>query len=218
MKSQNLLVAGLKLLVVSVVALTGVATAQAAPLTDQITVHSQDLNTGVMVVSSVTTAQDGWVVIYKNANLTASEIVGYAPVYQGMNTDVRVSIDTARVANQPTLWAVLQGDNGARGTFQWGINGQPYADAPVMQNGQLVLAAFGTSAPSSVASGTNQLTVNSQDITTGIVVVSSVTAAQDGWIVIYKNPNLMPSEIVGYVPVYQGPNTDVKVTLDKGRA
>ncbi len=61
--------------------LAGTALAAAAP--NQITVHDQDLNSGVIVLDSVTAAQDGWVVIYKNPNFTSGEIVGYAPGASG---------------------------------------------------------------------------------------------------------------------------------------
>ena len=139
----------LKTLVVAIamLALAGLAgTAFAGAAPDQITVHNQDLNTGVILLDSVTAAQDGWVVVYKDPHLTSGEIVGYAPVKAGINKDVKVTIDTAKVGDAPTLWTVLQADNDVKGVFEWGWKGQPYNDQPVVENGHNVIAAFGTAA------------------------------------------------------------------------
>ncbi len=245
MKSQSWLAAALRLLVVvvAVLSLTGVATAQAAGLPNQIAIQNQDISNGVMIVSSVTAAADGWIVIYKTPNLTDGEMVGYAPVYKGTNTDVRVTINTARVKDLPTLWARLHVDNGVKGLFEWGLKGLPLDDAPAVQNGQYVIAAFGTSglAPDLIAStpaitapsttvpvavpaaqaaarpGANRITIRGQDLSKGVIVVDSVIAAADGWIVVYKNPNFTSGEIVGYAPVYKGTNTDVRVTINTAK-
>jgi hypothetical protein len=241
MKSQNPVVAGLKLLVVvlTVAAFTSVAVVQAAALPNQIVVKTQEIGSGVIVVESVTAAQDGWIVIYKNPNFTIGEMVGYAPVRQGPNTNVKVTIDTGRIGDQPTLWARLHVDNEVKELLEVGQGDLADNDVPVVQNGQPVVTAFGTAsrflaaaatAPTPVpavsqpakttkvaAALSNQIAVKSQGINSGVIVVESVTAAQDGWIVIYKDPNFTVGEIVGYAPVRQGTNNNVKVTIDTGR-
>jgi hypothetical protein len=124
-----------------------VAAPKAVAKSGPIVVKNQDLNNGVIVIDAVTAPQDGWVVVYKNPNnLTAGEIVGYAPVHQGVNSNVKVTLDTAKVGDAPTLWTVLQADNGLKGVFEWGWKGQPYNDGPVVENGHNVVAAFGTAA------------------------------------------------------------------------
>jgi hypothetical protein len=246
MKSQNRVVAGLKLLVVvlTVAAFMGVAAAQAAALPNQVVVKTQEIGSGIIVVESVTAAQDGWIVIYKNPNFTTGAIVGYAPVRQGANTNVKVTIDTEKISDQPTLWARLHVDNEVKGLLEVGQGDLADNDGPVVQNGQDVVTAFGTAtrfaaaaetvstaaapAPAPVVSRPvkttkpaaallNQIVVKSQGINSGVIVVESVTAAQDGWIVIYKNPNFTLGEIVGYAPVRQGTNTNVKVTIDSAK-
>lgn len=243
MKSQNPLVAGLKLLVVvlTIAASTGVAVVQAAALPNQIVVKTQEISSGIIVVESVTAAQDGWIVIYMNPNFASSKIVGYAPVKQGTNTNVRVTLKTDKIGDQPTLWARLHVDNGIKGVLEVGLRGLPNNDAPVWQDGQFVVTGFGTAgrfsttavaappvaAPKPIptvsqpvkttkpaAALPNPIVVKSkQGLGSGVIVVESVTAAQDGWIVIYMNPNFSNSKIVGYAPVHQGTNTNVKVTL-----
>jgi len=240
MKSQNPLVAGLKLLIVvlTVAAFTSVAVVQAAAPPNQIVVKTQEIGSGIIVVESVTAAQDGWIVIYKNPNFTVGEIVGYAPVRQGTNTNMKVTIDTGRIGDQSTLWARLHVDNEVKGLLEVGQGDLPENDGPVTQNGRAVVTAFGTAsrfaaaetAPTAAAptptpvvsrpvkttkpAASNQIVVKSQGLSSGVIVVESVTAAQDGWIVIYKNPNFTVGEIVGYAPVRQGANTNVKVTID----
>ena len=176
----------------------------------------------------MTAAQDGWVVIYNNPELASSEIVGYAPVHQGNNVGVRVTVQKPKTVDWPTLWAVLHVDNSPIGLFEWGQNNRAYNDPPVMQNGGYVSVAFGTSvgdyesAATLRTSGptappipkTDQITVHTQDLNTRIVTIDSVTATQDGWVVIYDDPSFSPWSIVGYAPVYQGNNTGVKVSIN----
>ena len=237
MKSRKLVVTVAKVMVVvlAAAALSGASLAQAAALPNQISVRSQDIGNGILMVDSVTAAQPGWIVIYKSPNFTDDEILGYAPVQQGVNTNVKVTIDTARLKLDEqiyTLWARLQADNGVPGLFEWGLHGYAYDDGPVMQNGQPVIAAFSTEAPAAPAEmtagapsakpapaavKTNQIMINGvQDLSTGVIQVG-VNATQNGWLVIYKNPNLTSAEIVGYAPVFAGANSDVRVTIDTAR-
>jgi hypothetical protein len=239
MKPQKLLGAVSKLLLValSVVTLTGAPLVQAAGLPNQITVRSQDIGNGILIVDSVTAAQNGWIVIYKEPNFTSGEIIGYAPVHMGTNTDVRVTINTARLKLSDqiyTLYVRLHADNGVPGLFEYGLRGWGYDDGPVSQNGADVTASFataGSSTPvaatsttaSTIASSTPAVKANriaisgSKDLNTGVIVVDSVDATQAGWLVIYKNPNFTDGEIVGYAPVHMGTNTDVKVTINTSR-
>lgn len=238
MKLRKLVVTVAKVMVVVLVAtaLNGVVSAQAAALPNQITVRSQDISNGILMVDSVTASQNGWIVIYKSPNFTDGEILGYAPVQQGVNTNVKVTIDTARLKLNDqiyTLWARLQADNGVPGLFEWGLHGYAYDDGPMMQNGHEVVAAFSTEAPAAPAAEetapavnvvkpvvvtSNQITINGvQDLNAGVITVGPVNATQNGWLVIYKNPNLTSEEIVGYAPVFKGVNTDVKVTIDTAR-
>ncbi len=199
--------------------ITGASTSGKAPA-DQITIHNQDITSGIILVDSVTTDQDGWVVIYREPNFGSGEIVGYAPVYRGTNTNVKVSIDTSKLTDQTTLWAQLHQDTGLQGTFEWGNNGRPFSDYPVIQNNRYITTSFATTATPSPMSTTastvaNQITVHNQALDTGVIVIDSVTAAQNGWVVIYREPNFGSGAIVGYAPVYKGTNLGVKVTVDR---
>ncbi|MFN8595392.1 MAG: hypothetical protein U0559_04305 [Anaerolineae bacterium] len=238
MKPQKLVAVVSKLMFVAMltVAMMGTSVVQAAALPNQISVQSQDVHNGILTIDAVTAAQAGWVVIYKNPNFTDAEIIGYAPVQKGVNNDVKVTLNTARLKLDDqiyTLWARLHVDNEVTGLFEWGLHGLPYNDGPVVQDGQQVIAAFSTepaapaasAAPATTTGGTktvaataNEIKINGiQDLNTGVIEIGTVTALQDGWIVIYKNSNLTSGEIVGYAPVYKGVNTNVKVTISTRR-
>jgi hypothetical protein len=219
--------------VVAVVALAGTSVVQAAALPNQISVRSQDISNGFLTVDSVTAAQQSWIVIYKNANLSNGDIIGYAPVNAGTSTGVKVVIDTNRLKLDQQiyqLWAVLQADNPVQGLFEWGLHNLPYNDAPVMQNGAPVMATFWTEAPSTSSTTTaantasapvvtkDQITVDKLEyLNSGVIEVNAVNASQNSWLVIYKNPNYSVGDIVGYAYVPSGANTNLKVTIDTGR-
>ncbi len=224
------------LVIAVVVAVSMVGSVQAAAPQNQIVVKDQDVTSGVITIDSVTAAQAGWVVVYKDPNFSSGDIVGYAPVQQGVNTNVRVTLDAKRInangsrANMlPTLWVRLHVDNGVMGLFEWGLRNLPYDDAPVAG----VIAEFGTwasqatagAAPAAPAPAPAQpatslapsIVVKDQDLNTGVAIINSVTAAQAGWVVVYKDPSFSSGDIVGYAPVQQGVNTNVRVTIDAKR-
>ena len=68
-------------------------------------------------------------------------MIGFAPVHQGLNTDVRVDIQTTDASGNdnltPTLWATLVADPNAMVAFQ-----SPSSD--IQQAGALVQVAFGS--------------------------------------------------------------------------
>ncbi len=215
---------------VTAFATTATGTTAAKAITDRISIHNQDITSGLVLVDSVTTDQDGWVVIYRNPNFSADEIVGYAPVYRGTNTNILVKIDGNKVKDQTTLWAQLHVDAGIQNVFEWGnTKRQPdgesiqlFNDYPVTQKNHTITTSFATMASSTGTStaaqaGTNRISVSNQALNTGVIVLDSVTAAQNGWVVIYRKPSFDAGDIVGYAPVYQGTNSGVRVTIDTAK-
>ncbi len=114
------------------------------PVVPAISVKSQDVNSNSVMIDSVTTPVDGWVVLYKSSNFKPTEIVGYAPVYHGVNPNVKVGVQGWRLDNVPTLWAVLHQDKGTQKLAELGLNGLTKGDPIYMYNGQPVVATFGT--------------------------------------------------------------------------
>jgi hypothetical protein len=210
----------LKLLVIMLVALTITSVALAAKTSapaNSIFVHDQEIATGVATVDQVTAAQPGWVVVYKRADLKPDMIVGYAPVKAGANSGVRVTLDTSRLDKIPTLWVRLHEDRGAKGVFEWGINGKSQADLPVAENGQPVIATLGTKGSGADLPVVPAINIKSQSVNKNSIIVDSVTTPVDGWLVVYKDPALRPSDIVGHVPVYHGVNPNLKMAVEGWR-
>ncbi len=205
-------------------------TTSAKTITNHINIHDQDITSGLVLVDSVTTNQDGWVVLYRSPDFSTGNIVGYAPVYRGTNTNLLVKVDASKLTDQTTLWAQLHADAGTRNVFEWGntvrlSDGelvQVFNDYPITQNNSYIRASFATTASSAATStasqkGKNQISVSNQSLNTGVIVLDSVTAAQNGWVVIYRKPSFSGGDIVGYAPVYQGTNYGVRVTIDTAK-
>jgi hypothetical protein len=80
----------------------------------------------------------------------------------------------------------------------------------------MVMLVVGLSGAPASAQGAapNQIVVRAQETNTGQVMIDSVTAAQDGWVVLYFMGNLDPLAVVGYAPVRKGVSTNVKVNIE----
>jgi hypothetical protein len=189
---------------------------------NQIAVRDQNVGSGIILVDAITATEPGWVVFYKNPNFTPGEIVGFAPVYSGVNTNVKATIDTTKLGKSNVIWAQLHRDDGRRGVFEWQSQTEPISDWPLIQNQKYARASFGTTSAAPVPTTTvalkaAQIAVHDQDLGSGIIAVDAITTPVNGWIVIYKNPNFTSGEIVGYAPVYKGTNNGVKVTIDTAK-
>jgi len=138
-------VASLGLSVVMLIAtgfLVASASAQTGGGANQIAIRSQDTNAGQIVVDSVIAAQDGWLVVYSDTTFSAASMVGWVPIRKGVNTNLKVDINSEVVESTPVLWAVLHVDRGVIGLLEL-----PLIDGTVQENGRTVMVAFGTQAP-----------------------------------------------------------------------
>jgi hypothetical protein len=203
----------------------------AAPLNaggNAIVVHAQDITAGQVMVNSVTAAQDGWLLIWKDANGAPDSLLGYAPVHQGTSTGISVDIRTSNRngddAISATLWATVMADPNADTPFA--------APDPLTTPGSSALAvAFASSADAGMAPAmaskamvpttggassaplSNKIAIRRQDANSGAVIVDSATATQDGWLLIFRDANGAPDELLGYAAVHQGVNTGVVVDI-----
>ena len=99
----------------------GISTPSNAPKADKIAVRSQDASFGQVVVDSVTATQDGWLFIRQDDNGMPGRMLGYAPVHQGLNTnlsvDIRTTGDQGGDLLTNTLWATFVPDDSAMTPF-----------------------------------------------------------------------------------------------------
>jgi len=64
----------------------------------------------------------------------------------------------------------------------------------------------------------NQIVIQSQDVNRGQIIIDSVTAAQDGWLVIYTDPCIRRCAMIGFTPVHRGLNTHFTADIDSDQA
>jgi len=197
-------------------------TTAAAPGPVQITIKAQNCcDTGEVVINSVTATQDGWLGIFKDSTASLDALVGYTPVHQGQNMGFTADVNSGRVGQAPTLWAALLVDESGTGIFD--INGVALApNTPIVgfATEANVQPAAPVAASTNVAKGpsANQIAIKAQDCCdTGLVVIGSVTAAQDGWLGIFKDSTASLNALVGYTPVHQGQNMGLTADVNSGR-
>ncbi len=194
----------------------------AAPYTagvNVIVVRAQDVNDGQIVVDSVTAAEDGWLLIRKDHRGAPRDVIGFVPVHRGTTTNARVDIQTSDVSGNdnitPTLWATLVADPDAVLPFASpGPGITKYASVAVVAFASSIAQgrASGASSSSGAAKG-NNITVRAQATNTGQIVVDSVTATQDGWLLIRQDRQGAPGNMIGFVPVRRGTTTNARVDI-----
>jgi hypothetical protein len=146
-----------------------------ATVAPQVTVFDQLLEDDTVTVASVFSDGPGWIVIHADENGAPGPVIGHSAVDDGPNLDVSVAITTAEATE--LLYAMLHTDAGDVGTYEF-----PGPDAPVMENGTLVVLAFVAEqdassltealAEPSVTTETERETITA---TTGITGTSMVT-------------------------------------------
>jgi hypothetical protein len=111
---------------------------------------------------------------------------------------------------------------------QPGVYEFPGPDVPVVVNGEIVMtpvvvsvaAAQPTAAPPTTApaAATGSMSASDQLLVNDTVIVASVTASQDGWVVVHEsNPDgtVKVPDNIGKVQVKAGTTTNLSIPLDK---
>ena len=193
---------------------------------NSITVRAQDVNAGQVIVDSVTAAEDSWLLIRQDKKGAPGDMIGFAPVQQGTTTNVRVDVQLTDYYGDdnitPTLWATLVADPNA-------LTRLASPDPLITQKVSAAVVAFSSSVAGAAASSraiatvsvssassaasANRITAHTQDTISGRVIVDSVTAAQDGWLLICKNAAGRPGQVLGFAPVHKGLNTTLVVDI-----
>lgn len=163
-------------------------------ISDQVSVN------GMVNFDSVTLDQPGWLVIYADSGQGApGNVAGYLPMENGTYPDVWVPIDVTLAT--PLMFAMVHVDDHAVGTFEF--NTVDGADAPLEVDGAPVMASF------------NVVVIQAFDqlLTDGQLVVTSVTAPQEGWLAIHADAGGAPGDVLGYTAVNAGTTANLSITL-----
>ncbi len=178
----------------------------AAPLfaqgqTPSVSVDDQVSLNGTLMINSVYSQSNGWLVIHAdNGNGQPGRVVGYAAVAPGWTYNLDVTLMDASLAT-PTLYAMLHVDDGQVGVYEF--DGQSGLDNPVVVNGRILAPGFTV----------NILRAHDQFIQNDQFVADSVTMPQDGWLVIHSDNNGQPGPVIGEERVLAGTTNKVGVDL-----
>ncbi|GAB4572941.1 MAG: hypothetical protein Kow0077_13780 [Anaerolineae bacterium] len=166
-----------------------------------VTVSDQVSLDGTVTIDSIYSEGPGFIVIHiDNGEGRPGPIAGYRAVNAGWNINVKVAIDTTMAT--PTLFAMLHVDTGEVGSFEFGaVEG---ADGPVIVDGAPLTPPFAAT----IVRAYDQL------VEMGHITITSVTAQQDGWLVVHAGDASAPGPVLGQTFVPAGTSVDVQVDLE----
>lgn len=167
-----------------------------------ISVADQDISEGSINIPEAASDGAGWVVIHTQVDGAPGPVIGYAAVAHGVSRDVAVSVDPATATE--TLYAMLHVDAGTNGEYEF-----PGDDAPAKVNDQVVVKPFKViGLPPSVI-------VMDQGFDEDSVTIRQAVSQGAGWIVIHTDNGGSPGPVIGFAPLSDGVNADVRVEIDE---
>ncbi len=179
-------------------------------------VHAYDqfvADDGSINVASVTTQQNGWIVVHAdNGEGAPGPVIGFAQVTSGQNTDVAVELDSEGLTD--VVFPMLHVDTGEAGAYEFGqVEG---ADGPVVIDG--TVAVFPITVGTPAMRVPDQIVIGS-DATMDMnpnpaLVAEQVLSDGPGWLVVHADGGGQPGPVIGFTAVEDGTNLDVVVELD----
>ncbi len=121
--------------VIALVLMAAVPMIVSAQFTPEIFAVDQDVVDGTVNITRATVNGDGWVAVHADADGAPGDVIGYAPVMDGVNANVKVEVDPDAVTD--SLYAALYMDEGAAGEFE-----APDPDVPVLVGDEAVITSF----------------------------------------------------------------------------
>jgi predicted lipoprotein with Yx(FWY)xxD motif len=155
----------------------------------------------IIKVNQVVSDGPGWVAIYSVKNGNFDKRIGIAAVTDGINEDVKVSLEPGKATDE--MIAVLLLDKGTAGEYD--------PEDAAVPGSERRFQVTRTGAPPI-------LQVADQDVGDGTVNIKLVDSPIDGWVVIYSEAGSRVGDVLGVEFVRKGQNPDLKVTIDPGSA
>jgi hypothetical protein len=185
----------------------------AAPDKAQLEVAENQNGVNDLVVKRVLAPSDGWVVVHADMNGKPGVRVGLTHVKKGESLNVKVPLKNLTT---PKVIVALHADKGTPDTFDFDMmNKEMSLDRPFFVNGNelakvVTVRDYGVKATSATAS----LEASPQPGAANQIVVSSVNAPSDAWVVVHLEKDGGPGQRIGLVHVRSGQSTDVAVPLE----
>lgn len=177
---------------------------------NHVSVDDQYVENGTVVIETVFTSSDGFLVLHADDGGEPGDPIGHAAVEFGFETGLEVTVNETGWRNQSgptTVWAVIHRDDGD-GRFD------PDRDEPVSSFGgeaeKRMVVAERSAGPASVVAAD----FDSQ-ATNGTVLVDRVALGRDGALVVRADRNGTPGRVVGRTRLDAGVHEDVRVALDR---
>jgi hypothetical protein len=165
-------------------------------------VLNQPVIDDTIVVERAVSHGPGWLVIYRDEDGATGNIIGFAPLEDGVNEQIEVGILTSEVS--PLLYIIVHEDDGTAGDFDF-----PAADGPMRFQGTIPN-------PYSFRTDTgNYLIMLDQPLSAdNTVTVTLAVVDVDAWVTIRNNSAGQAGEVIGRVWVPAGVHRNVEVEID----
>ncbi|MCU0514110.1 MAG: hypothetical protein MUE40_16260 [Anaerolineae bacterium] len=156
--------------------------------------------TDTVMIDSVSSQGPGFVVIHADNAGAPGEVIGFAPVSDGISLDVAVTVDAARVT--PVLFPMLHADTGTVGTYEFGeVEGE---DLPQAGSSGSALFFPIMAKPGIMYNGS---------LSEGVLTIDAALIDVPGFMVIHADNGGAPGPVLGYTPLLVGLNQNIAVTL-----
>ena len=164
-----------------------------------------------VVVESVQAVKDGWIAVYEDDDGSPGALLGTLQVSAGASSDLSVDLQ-APLTDGQRVHVALHEDDPANGAFDYTADGDEDPITLGADGSELIRRVTVTLA----ALVAPQLEVDNQTAQQpNVVVIKSLTAPIDAWVVIYDSPAGTRANIVGTLKVEAGQAQDIQVTLDR---
>ncbi len=155
----------------------------------------------MVMADAVLSEGAGFLVIHADAGGQFGEVIGVAPVAAGLNEDVMVELDAAKLTS--VLWPMLHVDTGEAGVYEFGtVEG---ADGPVVVGDQVVTFPI-NAAPS--------FSAQAQALVDGTITIDSALIDANGWLVIHSSVDGAPNAPLAVVPLLKGLTENIVIAID----
>jgi hypothetical protein len=166
-------------------------------------VLNQPVVNNKIVVERATSQGPGWLVVYRDEEGQTGNIIGFAPLEDGVNELIEVDILTSDVS--AVLHIIIHEDDGTLGEFDF-----PAGDGPMRFNGQLPINPFDFRTDTG-----NYLILEDQPLSAAnTITISLVVVDVDAWVTIHTNSAEQQGQVIGQLWLPAGLYRDVVIELD----
>lgn len=165
-------------------------------------VLNQPIIDSKIVVERAVSRGPGWLAIYRDEDGQTGNIIGFAPLEDGVNEQVEVPILTTIVS--PLLHIIIHEDGGDLGDFDF-----PAGDGPMLFQGKIP-----NPYDFRIDTG-NYMIFRDQSLSPeNTITVSLVVVDVDAWVTVRSDSDGVPGEVIGKTWVTAGLHRNVVVEID----